>query len=415
MLFLEPLKSWVISQFGMPAIEQFYNGKIGMVIQILVILTTFICYILIRKLKDNGGNNNIHITNTENPWQNKLYNIPIVKQIVYAFIPRKGTRTYRKIKQQLKDAASKQKLEWLYVNKIVLFIVTLLASLFIYNQLHKIAIDYVYTEPTTDYDVIGQMTEKEHKKATELTESDNKIIKKLKGNKNITNGEIKSELVKLEDYKDADTSKLENATLRIYDKLKIINNEKIQWYEVLISFGFAIIAYVSPTILLKFQIKMRELEMENEVMQFQTIILMLMKIERINVETILEWIERYANIFKEPISKCLNNYESGAYEALEELKSEVSYKELIRLIDGLESAVESLPIIEAFDELETEREYYKEKRKMANDNLISRKGIIGKALGFTPMVVLFVGYLIIPLIYVGIRSLSSSFSSLSNV
>ena len=43
--------------------------------------------------------------------------------------------------------------------------------------------------------------------------------------------------------------------------------------------------------------------MENEVMQFQTIILMLMRIERVNVEMILEWLERYSNIFREPIIK----------------------------------------------------------------------------------------------------------------
>lgn len=415
MLFLEPLKSWVVSQFGMQAIEQFYNGKIGMIIQILIIITTFICYILIRKLKDNGGAGNTHPSNMENPWQNKLYNIPLVKQIVYSFIPRKGTRTYRKVNKRLKDAASKQKIEWLYVNKIVLFIVTLLSSIFICSQLHKIAIDYVYTEPTIDFDVLGEMTEKERLRADELTALDNKIIEKVKGNKNITKQQIKAEVLKTKEYKDADSSKVETTVSRIEDKLKIINNEKLQWYEFLISFVFAVIGYTVPSGLLIFQIKMRELEMENEVMQFQTIILMLMKIERINVETILEWLERYANIFKEPIGKCLNNYESGAYEALEELKSEVNYKELIRLIDGLESAVESLPIVEAFDELETEREYYKEKRKLANDNLISRKGIIGKALGFAPMVILFVGYLIIPLIYVGIQSLSSSFSSLSNV
>ena len=170
-----------------------------------------------------------------------------------------------------------------------------------------------------------------------------------------------------------------------------------------------------PVWLLTFQIKMRELEKESEVMQFQTIILMLMNIERIDVETILEWLERYSNIFTEPISKCLNNYESGAYEAVEMLKEEVSYKDLIRIIEGLQAAVERISIKDAFDELETEREYYKEKRKEANDRLISRKGLIGKAVGFTPMIVLFVGYLIIPLIYVGIKSLSVSFSSLSNM
>ncbi|HBC84021.1 MAG TPA: hypothetical protein DCZ30_00765 [Clostridiales bacterium] len=185
------------------------------------------------------------------------------------------------------------------------------------------------------------------------------------------------------------------------------------WYEVLICVIIAGISYMIPIWLLTFQIKMRELEKENEVMQFQTIILMLMNIERISVETMLEWLERYSNIFKEPINKCLNNYESGAYEALEKLKEDVSYKDLIRIIEGLQAAVEKISIKEAFDELETEREFYKEKRKEANDRLIARKGLIGKAVGFTPMIILFVGYLIIPLIYVGIKSLSVSFSSLS--
>ena len=187
------------------------------------------------------------------------------------------------------------------------------------------------------------------------------------------------------------------------------------WYEVLGCVIIAEISYMVPIWLLTFQVKMRELEKENEVMQFQTIILMLMNIERINVETILEWLERYSNIFKEPINKCLNNYESGAYEALEILKEDVSYKDLIRIIEGLQAAVEKISIKDAFDELETEREYYKEKRKEANDRLISKKGLIGKAVGFTPMIVLFVGYLIIPLIYVGIKSLTVSFSSLSSM
>ena len=103
--------------------------------------------------------------------------------------------------------------------------------------------------------------------------------------------------------------------------------------------------------------------MENEVMQFQTIILMLMRIERVNVEMILEWLERYSNIFKEPISKCVNNYEAGAREALEQLKEDISYQDMIRIVESLQAAVEKIPIVEAFDELDTERDYYQAKRK----------------------------------------------------
>lgn len=167
--------------------------------------------------------------------------------------------------------------------------------------------------------------------------------------------------------------------------------------------------------MLIFQKYMRKLEIENEVMQFQTIILMLMKIERVNVEMILEWLERYANIFKEPITRCVNNYESGAWEALEELKNEITFEQMIRIIEGLQSAVEKIPIHDAFDELDNEREYYQEKKKEANDRLISRKGLIGKAIGFTPLVALFVGYLIIPLVAIGMLSMTSSMSTMTTM
>lgn len=85
--------------------------------------------------------------------------------------------------------------------------------------------------------------------------------------------------------------------------------------------------------------------MENEVMQFQTIILMLMRIERVNVEMILEWLERYSNIFKEPISKCVNNYEAGAWEALEQLKEDISYQDMIRIVESLQAAVEKYQLL----------------------------------------------------------------------
>ena len=138
-----------------------------------------------------------------------------------------------------------------------------------------------------------------------------------------------------------------------------------------------------------------------------------MRIERVNVEMILEWLERYANIFKEPITTCLNNYEAGAWEALEAMKDEVKFFQFERIIESFQSAVEKIPIKDAFDELDTERAYYQEKRKESNNRLISKKGMIGKIIGFAPMVFLFVGYLIVPLVGIGLMSMGGSMGAMS--
>ena len=156
-LLLEPLKNWAVSNFSFTA--SWYNGKTGMIVQILILILTFISYILVRKLKDNGSTG-INTKNTENPWQAKLYKKKPVKKIVDLFIPKEGTKEYRKVTQLLKDAASHLKIEWLYINRICLFIVTFIASIIIFSQLHALAINYIYTEPTTDYDIIRRPVRK---------------------------------------------------------------------------------------------------------------------------------------------------------------------------------------------------------------------------------------------------------------
>ncbi len=411
-LFIEPIKNWAVSQFSFTS--QFYDGKGGLIVQTLLLILTFVCYILIRKIKDNSATN-ANLKNTENPWQEKLYKIKPVKQIVDLFMPKRGTKDYRKIEKLLKDSASKQKLHWIYINRIALSILTFIVSIFMFYQLHKVTIQYIYEQPTSDYNILGQMSQLDEKKAIETTKRHNYFLDRFKGKTSTTKEQLITAMRYSDYYEDATDEEIEKEADTIFTKLQTINSEYFQWFEILFSLVFSSIAYMSPIWILMFQIKMRQLDMEDEVMQFQTIILMLMKIERINVEIILEWLERYANIFKEPITKCLNNYEAGAWEALEELKNDVSYVQFIRIIESLQAAVEKIPIEEAFDELDTERAYYQEKRKESNERLISRKGMIGKVIGFAPMICLFVGYLIVPLVVIGMLSMTSAFETMSNM
>ena len=411
LLALEPIKSWAVSEFSFT--KSFYYGKNGMVVQLLIVILTFVCYILTRKLKDNGST--VINTRPEHPWEEKVYNVPIIKRVIDLFIPKEGTKERRKLKNLIKDSASKDKIEWIYVKRLLLTVVTFFASLLIFGQLHKIQINYIYTEPTTTYDIVGEMSGKDLKKAEELTASDNKFLDKFKGKTDTTQEDIEKAMRKSKDYENSTDDEIETAAERVLEKLRKINSEYLSWFEMILAMVFAIIAYNLPVWLMYFQARMRKMEMENEVMQFQTIILMLMRIERVNVEMILEWLERYSNIFREPITKCVNNYESGPWEALEEMKDEVNYKEFIRLIESMQAAVEKIPIAEAFDELDSERDYYQERRKESNNRLISKKGMIGKVIGFAPMVALFVGYLIVPLVFLGLTSMTSSFNSMSSM
>ena len=409
-LFLEPIKKWAVGMFAFT--KSFYDGKTGFIVQMLLIVVTFICYMLVRKLKDNGSVDTGR--DMQNPWEQKLYKKKYIKKFIDKIVPKEGTKEYRLKIKLMKESATKLKIEWLYIDRCMFAIVAFIISMFMFWELHNITIEYIYEEPKADYDLLGNMNSDQEKSAMAELEVHNKYMDKYRSDKGVTVEMIQKDLAKEDYYKSATDDELKEAAEWVHEDLVTLQNEYLKWFEFLISFGIAAIAYYGPIWMLMFQKIMRQMEMENEVMQFQTIILMLMKIERVNVEMILEWLERYSNIYREPISKCVNNFESGPWEALEELKNDVAFPQLIRIVESLQSAVEKIPIRQAFDELDTERAYYQEKRKESNERLISRKSLIGKVVGFAPMVAMFVGYLIAPLCVIGLLSMTQAFSTMSS-
>ena len=196
-MLLEPIKNWAVSNFSF--VRNWYYGKSGMIVQILILLITFVSYILVRKLKDNGSVN-MNTKNTENPWQAKVYKNKICKKIIDLFLPKNGTKEHKKVKDLLKESASPLKMEWVYVNRITIAIITFISSIFIFGYLHKIAIDYEYTQPTTDYNLVS-MSAKDERKAMELTKQDNEFLDMFRGKVKTTQDDIKRAVTNSKYYK----------------------------------------------------------------------------------------------------------------------------------------------------------------------------------------------------------------------
>jgi len=401
---IKPLQSWAENNF--PALMNFYDSSIGFFMQSLIIVSIFISYLMLRIIKEDSEE--IKFDRVASiKWQDKLYRNPFVKMIVDAFKPRLNTRKYRKITSLIKNTNAYLTIEWLYVNKITLCIVCFILSLVLLLNMQHIDVSGVYTQISDEFLSFGSLSESQQAAAESLNESDNRYIEKYK-NKNVTKEELAAQMV------DPITGEVDQeAVNRIYSKIETVKNSYLKFWQVLTAMIIALIGYYMPTLMLIIRNKIREMEKENEIMQFQSIILMLMYIDRIDVQTILEWLERFSYAFKEPISTCLNNYESGAERALEELKESVPYPDFERIVEQLQSAVERIPVKDAFDELETERSFFYERRKEGNERLIQKKVSYGKVLGFMPMVILIGGYLVAPLMIVSIMQMMSYFSSMT--
>lgn len=404
LICIKPLQAWAESNF--PALSNFYNSSFGFIMQSLIIISIFVSYLMLRIVKEDSEQIKFDRVASVK-WQDKLYKITIVKLVVDAFKSRPHTKKNRKETMLIKNTNSYLTIEWLYVNKITAAVVTFILALILMFNVTRIDVKATYNKISDEFLSFGQLTEQQEQAAQAINDRDKTYIDKYK-NKNVTKEQLEME------FADPVTGKADaDEVTRVYDKIQSVKNSYIKFWQVLTSFVLAFIAYYVPSIILFIRNKIREMEKENEIMQFQSIILMLMYIDRIDVQTILEWLCRFSYAFKEPIATCLNNYESGAYEALEELKEDVPYKDFQRIIEQLQSAVERIPIRDAFDELETERAFFHERRKEGNERLIKKKTAIGKVLGFTPMVLLIGGYLVAPLMIVSIMQMMNYFTKMS--
>ena len=404
LICIKPLQAWAESNF--PALSNFYNSSFGFIMQSLIIISIFVSYLMLRIVKEDSEQIKFDRVASVK-WQDKLYKITIVKLVVDAFKSRPHTKKNRKETMLIKNTNSYLTIEWLYVNKITAAFVTFILALILMFNITRIDVKATYNKISDEFLSFGQLTEQQEQAAQAINDRDKTYIDKYK-NKNVTKEQLEME------FADPVTGKADaDEVTRVYDKIQSVKNSYIKFWQVLTSFVLAFIAYYVPSIILFIRNKIREMEKENEIMQFQSIILMLMYIDRIDVQTILEWLCRFSYAFKEPIATCLNNYESGAYEALEELKEDVPYKDFQRIIEQLQSAVERIPIRDAFDELETERAFFHERRKEGNERLIKKKTTIGKVLGFTPMVLLIGGYLVAPLMIVSIMQMMNYFTKMS--
>lgn len=401
---IKPLQGWAESNF--PALSNFYNSSIGFIMQSLIIVSIFISYLMLRIIREDSEEIKFDRVSGRK-WQDKLYKYPFVKTVVDAFKSKPHTRKNRKETILIKNTNAYLTIEWLYVNKLTAAAVTFVLVLILMFNMQRIDVSAVYNQISDEFLSFGKLSEEQEAAAQALNERDKSYIDKYK-NKNVTKEELEME------FTDAATGTVDQEAVdRVYDKINTVNNSYIKFWHVLVSLICAIIAYYMPTLILFLKNKIREMEKENEIMQFQSIILMLMYIDRIDVQTILEWLERFSYAFKEPISTCLNNYEAGAEAALEQLKEDVPYKDFERIVEQLISAVERIPIRDAFDELESERAFFHERRKDGNERLVQKKVTYGKVLGFAPMVILIGGYLVAPLMIVSIMQMMTYFSTMT--
>ncbi|WP_405169914.1 hypothetical protein MHI12_17690 [Paenibacillus sp. FSL H8-0280] len=393
-LFTAPIERWARVSF--PTMDEFYRSKIGFVTKISIYVIIILAYLLLQRLQQYDETR--YRSGHKHSWLDQfLYRQTFIRKLAMLFAAKPGSAQYSQTIRLMRESSSELKYEWLAIRRVMLFAGCLVLTMGCILLLHQVERNHILYDPIRDDRMFGAMAEADLRKAEEKTALDQSVLKSVEMNRGATYEEVANALQHLSPVQmDLDT---QNETItRIMQKLEVYNKQYVRWWEMIIAILMGGAGYYMPVWLMLFQRKMRRLDMRHEIYQFQTVISILREMDRMSVEEILEWLNRFAVIFKRPLQKCLLHFEHGPELALEQLKEEAGLPEFQRLVDKLQLALGKISIREAFDDLESMMAFYFEQRKQEYSKMIDVKASWGRTIGFTPMYALIFLYLVIPLV-----------------
>lgn len=392
--FLKWIEDFSIS--NLPELAKYYHGQYGIIVSIVIFLMTIFVYALIVALKEEQK-----IIKSQHLILKKIIQFPIVRSALekYFFLyPGK----VKKLERLLRDTGNEISISEFLVQRVVLLVSTILISLVIclnititerHNALYEV------------YDFKGVTLVNQKEQLAEYRTIIKDYVQKYKNLSNIEDFRVELENALDDSGRVTGKSVVEALCEEIITRIEKYQDSTYRWYYIFISIFAGVMVSYSPLLILEVKRFFLEGIKEDEVMQFQTMIVMLMYIPRMNVETILEWLESFSLIFKTSLMECVDMYTYDSEEALCELKEKENFQPFLRIVEDLQ-ACDRVGIEAAFDEIAGQRSYYLEKRKQDNEILISNKGAIGKVAAYVPMTLVIGLYLIVPFVLESLTQLN---------
>lgn len=392
-IFTIPLiKNWAINNVS--ELYAWYNGVQGILVLMLLFLTTLIVYQTLNWMKEP-----VDTDDTEHVLLEKLTKLPYVSFVLDNLEQRNYGKTLQ-LRDRIKHSGSNLTVKEFFVKQILTGILCFVIGCFITNSIHSSVkeLQLYYVDNISISSSVRKEQESEIKELVKIFTSryceDKEIIdKKDRIKKEMqVNSKMKNEYI------------FELLVQEVIERVSMYQEQYVKSYEVFLWFLLGILGYMLPSIALILKEQFIKMQMEDEVIQFQSIIIMLMHFERINTKMILEWMENFSLIFHDSIQTCVSNFSNGEQDALETLKDEEPFDPFVRIIENLEQA-DRVGIQKAFNEILVDRQNYQEKRKQENEISLKNRGAIAGVIAMLPLVTTILLYLGYPFVIESLKML----------
>lgn len=165
------------------------------------------------------------------------------------------------------------------------------------------------------------------------------------------------------------------------------NNAYLHWWEVMIAFAVGTGAFFLPYCWILFNKQMTQQMMEAEVTQFQSLILILRSSSHVSEAEILDWMMKFAVVFRASIHKCIVYYPANDTKALEQLIVDESFEPFQDLIRNL-MMCDKVGVKEAFSSLEITQKNYIKRNQQAMHQRVSNNSMLASYIIFIPYAIM---------------------------
>lgn len=308
-------------------------------------------------------------------------------------VPKKAKTRY-KYDQMISGCLSNKDLRYIYAEKIIystlIFILAFLASFLI-----------VHTSKSYIYDNIMTMSLTQ---AVEYTEDEERQVRALDA-KILARDSLPDDETLYSAYEKilfhASVMDLDDQVSRIKTKYTSYYSMYYHWWFILIVLGITGASWFIPELLLKQRRKFIQNEAEEDVLQMQTIVLIL-STTLLDTQEVLYWLSKNSGVHRDHLNFAYQEYPSDPEKAIARLKKNSVIPEFHQLCDKLSLTAFRISLAEAFSDLVPERQHLMKIREMVQDNTLEGKRRKSSPLAQAPLYLLIFGLVVGPVIILGI-------------
>ena len=366
----------------------FYGG-IGKIVVLFSFLVTFLAYDLINKAREV----NTKWLRPGNTFFRMIAKRHAVKKLI-GRVEKKEDEFFGKVHRMLLVCGENTSIGIFFLKMLFSGIVVFLSMLLFMGYVHQQKKEDILTkvENAEMWAVTSSAAQREAITEVVLT-----MIGEHKNDRELNEDRLKIEFRHRLPIKN--DSIIMSAIQEIMKRVQKYQEEYVHWYEFLGCMLLGIMSAFMPVFSLKYRYGLVEDGKDNEVRQFQTIILMERRFPNTTVQSLLEEMGSFAVVFKPSLRECINNCAFSTEKALQQLKKDESeHTWFVQIVDCL-LASDSVGIQAAFDNIENNQVMCDRVKEFEEEVSFARKRDMTDVVALLPAVMVLGVFFIFPFMW----------------